>query len=194
VAGARGPARGLLLLRLHRAVPHGVRPAQRPNRLARELPDHDGGARSHTPVCRRWRRRDRADGVGAASLRDGAPAGGFAHGRVHGPSLRRLHGRAGHRRPRAVSARLAGLGAVCNHDHPDDLRRHGDLRVHRDGAATAGFRSADGGKRRRARAEGRARAAAGSGAEGRGHRRAHGDRADAREAARTTRRARLVGL
>ena len=50
-----------------------------PDRLARELRDHDGRPGRHAPVRRRRRRRHRADRVGAAALGDGSrdawPAG-----------------------------------------------------------------------------------------------------------------------
>ena len=75
----------LLVPRLHRAVPGGVRPRQVADRLARELPDHDGRAGGDAAVRVRRRRRDRADRVGAAALGDGAARRRLPDGRVHWP-------------------------------------------------------------------------------------------------------------
>ncbi len=88
----------LLVLRLHRPVPGGVRPRRVADRLARELSDHDGRAGRHAAVRLRRRRRDRADRVGGAPLRDGAARRRLPDDRVHGAAVRGLHGGAGGRR------------------------------------------------------------------------------------------------
>ena len=56
---------------------------RRPDRLARELRDHDGRARRDAAVRRGRRGRHRAHRVGAAPLGDGAAARRLPHGRVH---------------------------------------------------------------------------------------------------------------
>ena len=48
-----------------------VRPGL-PHRLARELPDHDGGRGGHAALRRRRRRRHRADRLGAGARRHAA--------------------------------------------------------------------------------------------------------------------------
>ena len=73
----------------------------RPDRLARELPDHDGRPGRDAPVRDRRRRGRRADRVGAAALGDGGAAGGLPDGRVHGAAVRGLCGLGADRRARA---------------------------------------------------------------------------------------------
>ena len=101
-------------VRLHGRVVRGLR-GDVPRRLhqrgvadrpARQLPDHDGRPRRDAPVRRRWRGRDRADGVGAAARRDGPPQGRRQDARVPDPDVRRLHGGARDRRLRPVPRRL----------------------------------------------------------------------------------------
>ena len=62
------------------------------DRLARELPDHDGRAGRDAAVRGGRRGRHRADRVGAAPLGDGAADRRLPDDRVPGAALRRLHG------------------------------------------------------------------------------------------------------
>ncbi len=65
----------------------------RADRLARELPDHDGGPGRDATVRDRRRGGRGADRVGVAPLGDGGAAGGLSDGRVHGAAVRGLCGR-----------------------------------------------------------------------------------------------------
>ena len=67
-------SRGALVRRLRGALPHRLRPRGVADRLAGELPDHDGRVRRDPPVRGRRQRRGRADRVGPAPLRDGRAA------------------------------------------------------------------------------------------------------------------------
>ena len=79
VAGAGRGARGVLVPRLHRAVPSRIRARGLADRLARELRDHHGRSGRDPAVRVSRRRRHRADGVGSASVgawsRGSSPAG-----------------------------------------------------------------------------------------------------------------------
>ena len=94
------------------AVPGRARAARLSDPLARELPDHDGRAGGDAPVRRGRRGRRRADRVGAAALRDGAPRGRRADDRVPRPDLRGLHAGADRLRLRAALRDLPRPGAV----------------------------------------------------------------------------------
>ena len=82
-----------------------------PDRLARELPDHDGRAGRDAAVRGRRRGRRGADRVGAAALGHGAAARGLPDGRVHRAAVRDLRGLAADRRHRAA-ARACFPGAA----------------------------------------------------------------------------------
>ena len=124
---ARVADRGVLLrvpvlLRLRDPLPHGLRPRQDPDRLARELRDHDGRRGCHAPVRGRRRGRRRAHRVGAAALGDGAPGGGLPHGRLPLAALRGVHGRDRGLRARALLRHLQRARAVRDHRRAGDLR------------------------------------------------------------------------
>ena len=79
------------------------------DRLARELPDHDGGARRVAAVRGRRRRRARADRVGAAPLGDAQADGRRQDDRVPRADLPALRDR---RRSSAASACTGGCSAA----------------------------------------------------------------------------------
>ena len=100
----RRDAGGGLLHRLHRAVPRCLRLDLRSHRLARELRDHDGRRGRDKALRDRRRRRDRADGVGAAAIGDGPAHRRVPDVRLPGPALLRLRRLAADRRTRAWRA------------------------------------------------------------------------------------------
>ena len=95
LARRRRAARVPVLRRLRRPVPHRLRPRRLADRLARELPDHDGGPGRHAPVRGRRRGRHRAHRLGRCAAR--AWSGAIVACRMVAflvAALRRLHGRA----------------------------------------------------------------------------------------------------
>ena len=91
VADGCRPAPGRFARGLHGPVQIGLRPPDRPDRMARQLRDHDGGPGRDAAVRGRRRRRDRAHGLGVARGGARAAAGGSPDGRVPGVDVRRLH-------------------------------------------------------------------------------------------------------
>ena len=87
-----------------------------PNRLARELPDHDGWACRHATVRGRRRRWSRPHGLGSAALGHGATPGRLPHGRVHGAAVRDLRGSCAARRDWPRDRLAPGRRIVCDHD------------------------------------------------------------------------------
>ena len=127
-----------------------VRGAQS-DRLARELPDHDGGTGGHAPVRGRRRGRHRAHRLGAAPLGHGAAAGGVPDGRLHGAAVRGLRGRGAARRDRAGHRSASRRRLVCDHDRAGGRRRDAVRGGRRDGAAAGRHRAASGAVGGRAR-------------------------------------------
>ena len=164
------------------------------DRLAGELPDHDGRPGRHAPVRDRRRRWDRADRLGAAPLGDGAATGGVPDGRVHGAAVCGLCGLAADRRLGLGTGLFPGGGSFAITIVPGDRGGGADRGGRRDGAAAGRHRAAPaavGLGLRAARALGGAggdRAGAG------GERGAHRDRADPRARSRPAGSGRLVGL
>ena len=82
----------------------------RADRLARELPDHDGGAGGVADLRRRRRRRARADGLGAAACGHAQARGRRQDAVVPDPHVLPLRGGADRLRPRPAARDLPRRG------------------------------------------------------------------------------------
>ena len=109
------------------------------------------------PVRRGRERWRRPDGLGAAPVGHRAAGRRLPDGRLPGPALRRLHGRAGDRRCRPAHRRLPRRRRLRDHADPGDLRRRVDPRYAGAVAAAPGRRAPPRGVGRRRPAGGQAR-------------------------------------
>ena len=135
--------------------------ARAADRLARELPDHDGRARGVADLRRRRRGRARADGVGAAALGHAQARWSPTRRCVPDPHVHPVHGRGDRLRLGLRLGHLRRRGAVRPHRRAGDPR--GD-RARRSGSRSrscrptssgaSGPRVASRGRLARARAEG----------------------------------------
>ena len=149
------------VLRLRRDVPRHLHQRRHdPDRLARQLPDHDGRPGRVADLRRRRRRRARADRVGAAALRDAQAGRGRQDADVPDPHLPALHGRPDRLRPRAAARDLQRAGAVRPHRRAGDHRGDPHRARRRHGARADRPPAPPGGLRARARAAGALGAAA----------------------------------
>ena len=129
LAAGGAAARGALVRVLHDLLSGRVRLSSGADRLAGELPDHDGRCCRDPPARHRRRRRNRADRVGSAAARAEPSSGRRRDGFVLCAPVRHLHGRARSLRPRPLLGSPLRLGAARPHARPGDLRsdrdRHG---------------------------------------------------------------------
>ncbi len=144
VAGGRRPAPGRFARGLHGPVQIGLRPPDRPDRMARQLRDHDGGPGRDEAVRGRRRRRDRAHGLGVARGGARAAAGGSPDGRVPGVPVRRLHAYSRGLRFGALPGDIRRPRAICDHGRTRDHRRRRDPGGAVDRSRSVRFRQARG--------------------------------------------------
>ena len=181
--------------RLRRHVPRHLRARRRdPDRLAGELPDHDGRAGGVADLRGGRRRRPRADGLGAAALGDAQAPGGRQDADLPDPHVHALHGGADRLRARAAARDLQRAGPVRPHGGARDHRLHPHRARGLDGARAARPPSPRRGLREPPRPPRALRAVDGQPARLRVGRHARCAAAPAPSGSRARRRGRLLGV